>query len=95
MPETGSIRAQLKRLIIDSLNLEEMSPEMIGDDSPLMGDDGLGLDSVDALELVVAMEKEFGLRIEGQERLREAFVSVAGLAAYVEEIMAESVSLSE
>ena len=95
MPETGSIRAQLKRLIIDSLNLEEMSPEMIGDDSPLMGDDGLGLDSVDALELVVAMEKEFGLRIEGQERLREAFVSVASLAAFVEEMMAESVSPAE
>jgi acyl carrier protein len=85
----------LKRLIIDSLNLEEMSPEMIGDDSPLMGDDGLGLDSVDALELVVAMEKEFGLRIEGQERLREAFVSVASLAAFVEEMMAESVSPAE
>ena len=95
MPETGTIRAQLKRLIIDSLNLEEMSPEMIGDDSPLMGDDGLGLDSVDALELVVAMEKEFGLRIEGQERLREAFVSVASLAAFVEEMMAESVSPAE
>ena len=95
MSETGSIRAQLKRLIIHSLNLEEMSPEMIGDDSPLMGDDGLGLDSVDALELVVAMEKEFGLRIEGQERLREAFVSVAGLAAFVEEMMAEGVSPAE
>ena len=95
MPDTGSIRARLKRLIIDSLNLEEMTPEMIGDDSPLMGDDGLGLDSVDALELVVAMEKEFGLRIEGQERLREAFVSVAGLAAFVEEITAEGASPKE
>jgi len=95
MADTGSIRARLKRLIIDSLNLEEMTPEMIGDDSPLMGDDGLGLDSVDALELVVAMEKEFGLQIEGQERLREAFVSVAGLAAFVEEITAEGASPKE
>jgi acyl carrier protein len=50
---------------------------------------------VDALELVVAMEKEFGLRIEGQERLREAFVSVAGLAAFVEEITAEGASPKE
>jgi acyl carrier protein len=92
MSETDSIRAQLKRLIIESLNLEDMTPEMIGDESPLIGDDGLGLDSVDALELVVAMEKKFGLRIEGQERLREAFASVAGLAAFVAEMMAEKTS---
>lgn len=72
----------LKRLIIDSLNLEGMSPEMIGTEEPLFGD-GLGLDSVDALELVVAMEKEYGIKIRSDEIGREAFASVGALSRFV------------
>lgn len=72
----------LKRLIIDSLNLEGMTPEMIGTDEPLFGD-GLGLDSVDALELVVAMEKEYGIKIRSGEIGPEAFASVAALSRFI------------
>jgi acyl carrier protein len=83
MASTGSTREQLKRLIIEHLNLEGMTPEMIGDEEPLFGD-GLGLDSVDALELVVALEKEHSIRIDNPESTPEAFSSVASLAAFVE-----------
>jgi acyl carrier protein len=76
-------RERLKRMIIESLNLEGLSPEEIEDDAPLFGE-GLGLDSVDALELVVAMEKEFGIKIRSEEVGREAFASVAALADYVD-----------
>lgn len=74
---------RIKRLIVESLNLEGMSPEMIGDETPLFGE-GLGLDSVDALELVVALEKEFGIKIKSQEIGREVFSSVATLSEFIE-----------
>ena len=75
--------ARIKRLIVESLNLEGMRPEMIEDEAPLFGE-GLGLDSVDALELVVALEKEFGIRIKSQEIGREAFSSVSTLSQFIE-----------
>jgi acyl carrier protein len=78
-------RARLKQLIIEHLKLEGMTPEMIEDDAPLFGE-GLGLDSVDALELVVALQKEWGLRIEGADANRETFASVATLAALVDRL---------
>lgn len=74
---------ELKRLIIESLNLDGVSVEMIGDADPLFGTD-LGLDSVDALELVVAMEKAYDIKIESQEVGQEAFASVESLAAFLE-----------
>jgi acyl carrier protein len=78
-------RARLKQLIIEHLKLEGMTPEMIEDEAPLFGE-GLGLDSVDALELVVAVQKEWGIRIEGTDASRESFASVAALAALVERL---------
>jgi len=81
--DLSSLRTRLKRLIVDSLNLEGMDPDSIEDDAPLFGE-GLGLDSVDALELVVALEKEFGIKIQAQEIGREAFASVAALAQFIE-----------
>lgn len=75
--------ARIKRLIVESLNLEGMRPEMIADEAPLFGE-GLGLDSVDALELVVALEKEFGIRIKSQEIGREVFSSVSTLSQFIE-----------
>ena len=75
--------SRIKRLIVESLNLEGMKPEMIEDEAPLFGE-GLGLDSVDALELVVALEKEFGIRIKSQEIGREVFSSVATLSQFIE-----------
>jgi acyl carrier protein len=77
-----AIPGRIKRLIIDSLHLEGMTPEMIDDEAPLFGE-GLGLDSVDALELVVALEKEFGIKIKSNELGREVFSSVAALAQFV------------
>jgi acyl carrier protein len=83
MTNAVNIAQRIKHLLVDKLHLEGLSPESIGDDMPLFGE-GLGLDSVDALELVVALEKEFALRIQSHEVGREAFASVAALAAYVE-----------
>jgi acyl carrier protein len=74
---------RIKRLIVESLNLEGIRPEMIEDEAPLFGE-GLGLDSVDALELVVALEKEFGIRIKSQEIGREVFSSVSTLSQFIE-----------
>ena len=78
-----TIPARIKRLIVESLHLEGMRPEMIGDEEPLFGE-GLGLDSVDALELVVALEKEFGIKIKSQELGREVFSSVSTLSHFIE-----------
>jgi acyl carrier protein len=84
MASNDATRARLKQIIIEYLNLEGMTPEMIEDEAPLFGE-GLGLDSVDALELVVALEKEYKIRIENPEASREAFTSVATLAAFVDQ----------
>ena len=84
MPAAPEIRARLKSLVVTSLNLEGVDPASIADDAPLFGPDGLGLDSVDALELVVALERAFDLRVDSQEIGKEAFASIASLADYVE-----------
>ena len=75
--------ARLKTLIVQSLHLVDLRPEDIDQQAPLFGE-GLGLDSVDALELVVALEKEFGIQTETEQIGREAFASVAALAAFVD-----------
>ena len=76
---------QLKQLIIDSLALEDISVEDIDTNAPLFGDDGLGLDSVDALELGLAVQKTFGLQLDSeQQNLRDHFESVATLASFIQ-----------
>ncbi|HXU44395.1 MAG TPA: phosphopantetheine-binding protein [Thermoanaerobaculia bacterium] len=80
---TATLRERIKRLIVDSLHLDGTDPDSIEDGEPLFGE-GLGLDSVDALELVVALEKEFGIKIKSNEMDRDAFSSVASLASFVE-----------
>lgn len=78
------LESQLKQLIINSLALEDISVEDIETDAPLFGDDGLGLDSVDALELGLAVQKTFGLQLDSeQHNLREHFESVATLANFI------------
>ncbi len=83
MSEVATTSDRIKRLIVDSLHLEGMRPEMIEDEAPLFGE-GLGLDSVDALELVVALEKEFDIKIKSQEIGREVFSSVSTLSEFIE-----------
>ncbi|MDY6216485.1 phosphopantetheine-binding protein [Actinobacillus porcinus] len=78
------LEQQLKQLIIDSLGLEDMSIEDIDTDAALFGDDGLGLDSVDALELGLAVQKTFGLQLDSEKQsIRDHFESVATLAAFI------------
>ena len=70
------LRQSIKVLIIESLNLEDITPADIDDDAPLFGTDGLGLDSVDALELGLALQKKFSFRLDGENTaLREHFHS--------------------
>jgi acyl carrier protein len=80
--DIADIAGRVKRLIVDDLHLEGLRPEMIDEQAPLFGD-GLGLDSVDALELVVAVEKEFGIKIKSNEIGRDVFSSVANLARFI------------
>ncbi|MFO0760252.1 MAG: phosphopantetheine-binding protein [Byssovorax sp.] len=77
----------LKRLIVDALHLDDTTPESIGDEMPLFGE-GLGLDSIDAIELTVAMEQEFGISIGDKEIDKAAFHNVSTLAAFIERRLA-------
>ena len=74
---------RLKNLIITTLKLDGIRPEDIPDDDPLIGSPRFGLDSIDALELVLALEKEFGVKIGSSEESRQALATVNTLAAYL------------
>jgi acyl carrier protein len=76
-------KEKLKQILIADLNLEELTPEDIADDAPLFGE-GLGLDSLDAVELVVIIQKHFGIEIKDMEEGRGAFQSIEALAAYID-----------
>lgn len=73
---------ELKAHIIRVLNLEEMTPEDIDAEAPLFGD-GLGLDSIDALELIVMLERQYGIRLANPAEGKAFFTSVASIADYV------------
>jgi acyl carrier protein len=75
---------EVKQMIIDSLRIEGMTPDEIETDAPLFGE-GLGLDSIDALQLVVAMEKEFGVVVPDAATGTTVFASVRSMAAYIGE----------
>lgn len=72
-----------KKVLITGLNLEDLTPDDIEDDSPLFGDDGLGLDSVDSIELVLIIEKEYGVKINKPEEYNTIFASVNNLFQYI------------
>lgn len=73
---------KLKQQIIEVLNLEEMTGEEIDNDAPLFGD-GLGLDSIDALELIVLMEKNYGIKLSDPAQGKEIFKSIRTMATYI------------
>ena len=73
---------ELNEEIIKTLNLEEIKPEDIDENAPLFGD-GLGLDSIDALELIVLMEKNYGIKLQDPNQGKEIFKSIVTMADYV------------
>jgi len=75
----------LKAYIVEDLRLEDVELASLHDDSPLFGYEGLGLDSLDAVELVVLVEKRYGVKIKSAEEAAIVFVSVRTLAAYIME----------
>lgn len=74
--------AEVKDLIIETLNLEDVSADEIGDQDPLF-DEGLGLDSIDALEIGVAIKKSYGVELKGEDTDKH-FASVAALAEFID-----------
>ncbi|OLL30164.1 acyl carrier protein [Burkholderia sp. SRS-W-2-2016] len=80
-----SLKLEIKKLLIEALDLEDLSPADIDDDAPLFGSDGIGLDSIDALEIGIVLRKQYQLTIAANdERTREHFRSINTLAALVE-----------
>jgi len=82
--ETTELKEQLKRQIIQFLNLTDLTPEDIRDTEPLFGG-GLGLDSIDSLELIVLLKKEYGIDIRDPREGRKVLVDVATMADYIQE----------
>ena len=74
---------EIKQRLIEALNLEGMTPDDIDDNAPLFGDEGLGLDSIDVLELIVLIEKHYGIRLTNPAEGKQVFQSVAVMADYV------------
>lgn len=73
---------ELKEQLIEALNLEDMTVEDIDSDAPLFGE-GLGLDSIDALEIILILERKYGIKLENNAETRPVFRSVRSLAEYV------------
>ena len=76
------IKYELKKQIIEELNIEDIKPEDIEDNAPLFGD-GLGLDSIDALELVVLLEKNYGIKIVDEEVGKRVLASINTMAEFI------------
>ena len=82
--ETTELKEKLKSQIILFLNLTDLTPADIKDDEPLCGD-GLGLDSIDSLELIVLLKREYGITIQDPKEGRKVLVDVNSMAAYIEQ----------
>jgi acyl carrier protein len=82
--ETAELKLQLKKQIIEFLNLISVKPEDIKDDEPLFGE-GLGLDSIDSIELIVLLGREYGIDIKDPKEGRKILTNVNTMAAYIEE----------
>ncbi len=82
MTNSDDLKRQLKELLITGLRLQDVAPTGIADDQPIFVE-GLGLDSIDALELVVLIEEHFGIAIPDEEVGKKAFASIAALADFI------------
>jgi len=78
-----NLREDLKKQIIEQLNLEDIQVSDIADDTLLFNDQGLGLDSIDALEMIVLLEKYHGIQVTNPDEGKEAFVSINSMADYI------------
>ena len=78
----NEITSRLKTLIIERLNLEGMTPDQLDASAPLFGE-GLGLDSIDSIELIVMLDREYGVKINDPKEGREIFKSIQTMAEYV------------
>lgn len=86
---SSDLKLEIKQLIINTLKLEDLSTNDIDDDEPLFGD-GLELDSLDGLELVLELEKKYGIKIGSSEASREALKSVNVLAEFIQKEIASA-----
>ena len=85
-PKTRSleeIKDELKRLFVENLSLDDRKPQDIGDDMDLFGDHGVGLDSLDGVEIVVLLRRQYGLDVKAMQKGRDIFRSINTLATYV------------
>ncbi|AXT55604.1 acyl carrier protein [Aquimarina amphilecti] len=78
----AELREELKEKLIEQLSLEDVEVSEIGDDDPLFGD-GLGLDSIDALELIVLLEKDYGIKLKDPKEGKAIFESISVMADYI------------
>ncbi len=91
--ETAALKQQLKKQIVEFLNLASVNPEDIKDDQPLFGEarpdepvgQGLGLDSIDSIELIVLLGREYGINIQDPKEGRKILVDINTMAAYIEQ----------
>lgn len=79
----SELKEELKARIIEQLNLEDLTPSDIQNDAPLFGDQGLGLDSIDALEFIVLLDTYYGIKIADPAQAKEIFHSVDTLSDYI------------
>jgi acyl carrier protein len=81
----SALQEELKALLVSELNLAGKDPKSIADDAPLFGDGGLGLDSLDALQIAMLVEERFGVRVPEGDEARPIFTSVRTLAEFIEQ----------
>jgi acyl carrier protein len=79
-----ALKTELKEKIIKTLNLEDLTPEDVNDNDPLFGD-GMGLDSIDALELIVMLDKDYGIKLSDPKEGKAIFQSIETMAKYITE----------
>ena len=82
--ETAALKLQLKKQIVEFLNLIQVKPEDIKDDEPLFGE-GLGLDSIDSIELIVLLGREYGINIQDPKEGRKVLIDINTMVAYIEQ----------